>query len=162
MQVTQRVMLALAVSSALMASTAHADLLGSLKSAATEQLNQSSSGSGSNSLASLGALLNGSDTTLKAKSATNAAGILQYCVKNNVLSAGNADAVKDKLLTKLGITSPSGAESQDYQDGLGGILHTGQGKNLDLNNLGTATDQLKEKITTKACDVVLKQSTSLL
>ncbi len=50
---------------------------------------------------------------------TNAAGILQYCVKNNVLSANGAEGVKDQLLSKLGITSTENAKSQDYQQGPG-------------------------------------------
>lgn len=63
-------------------------------------------------------------------------------------------------MSKLGITSTENAKSQDYQEGLGGLLKTGEGKSLDLNNLGTA--QLTEKIKTKACDLVLQQGKSFL
>ena len=69
-------------------------------------------------------------------------------------------AVQDKLLSKLGISSPENAKSQDYQQGLGGLLQTGEGKSLDLNSLGTS--QITEKVKQKACDLVLKQGASFI
>lgn len=96
---------------------------------------------------------------------TNAAGVLQYRVKNNLLSAGSTSTVKDQLLTKLGINntasaSSSTAKTQDYQSGLAGILNTSQGNAVDLNALSTS--QLTEKVKTKACDLVLKQSKNVI
>lgn len=88
--------------------------------------------------------------------------MLQYCVKNNVLSKASTENVKDQLLSKLGIQSASGAESQDYQQGLGGLLKTGKDQSVDLNNLGSGLTQVKEKVKTKACDVVLKQAKSFI
>ena len=90
------------------------------------------------------------------------AGVLQYCVKNNVLSKASTENVKDQLLSKLGIQTASGAESQDYQQGLGGLLKTGKDQSVDLNNLGSGLTQVKEKVKTKACDVVLKQAKSFI
>ena len=167
---------ALALGGLLASGAAQADWAGTLKSASdalngnnTNTANTSTSGSaaattgtGGLSLGALTGLLNGGDNGLKAESATNAAGVLEYCVKNNVLSTANATSVKDQLLSKLGIQSASGAQSEEYQDGLGGILHTGQGNDLNLSNLGVGTAQLKQKLKTKACDVVLKQSKKLL
>jgi len=164
---------ALALGGMLASGAAQADWAGTLKSAsdalnsnnsntATSGSNTAATGSGGLSLGTLTGLLNGGDTGLKAESATNAAGVLEYCVKNNVLSTTNATSVKDQLLSKLGIQSASGAQSEDYQDGLGGILHTGQGNDLNLSNIGVGTAQLKQKLKTKACDVVLKQSKKLL
>lgn len=158
MNTTHRLMLAFAFSSTLLAGTASANsLLDSVKSAADQY---SKSGDSSSSLSSLTGLLNGSDKALSASTMTNAAGILQYCVQNNVLSANGTTAIKDQLMSKLGITSTENAKSQDYQEGLGGVLKTGEGKSLNLNNLGS--EQITEKIKTKACDLVLKQGQSFL
>lgn len=138
-------------------------------------LNQSNANSGTQnstatnnsgtSLTSLAGLLNGGDKALSAGTMTNAAGVLQYCVKNNLLSAGSTSTVKDQLLTKLGINntasaSSSTAKTQDYQSGLAGILNTSQGNAVDLNALSTS--QLTEKVKTKACDLVLKQSKNFI
>ncbi|WP_227732810.1 DUF2501 domain-containing protein [Yersinia proxima] len=158
MNTTHRLMLAFAFSSTLLAGTASANsLLDSVKGAADQY---SKSGDSSSSLSSLTGLLNGGDKALSASTMTNAAGILQYCVQNNVLSANGTTAIKDQLMSKLGITSTENAKSQDYQEGLGGLLKTGEGKSLNLNDLGS--EQITEKIKTKACDLVLKQGQSFL
>jgi len=158
--------LALAASGLLIAGGAQANsLLGSLSDAANQQLSGSGNSTPANgtSMSQLTSLLNGSGNNLTSKSSTNAAGILQYCVQNNVLSATNATSVKDKLMNKLGIENSTATQKVDYQDGLSGILHTGNGQNLDLNNLGGGGfTQLKEKVKTKACNVVLKQAKSFL
>ncbi|CAM3433263.1 hypothetical protein BS639_06620 [Rouxiella silvae] len=159
--------LALAASGLLMASGAQAanSLLGSLSDAANQQLGGNASGGseGGYSMSQLTSLLGGSNSNLTSKSSTNAAGILQYCVKNNVLSATSATSVKDKLMDKLGIQNAGTTQKADYQDGLNGILHTGKGQNVDLSSLDSGgLTQLKEKVKTKACDVVLKQAKSFL
>jgi len=161
MKALKTAVLAIAASGCLLAGGAQAsNLLSSLQDAANQGLNN---GSGSNnSTAALTSLLNGGDSALTSKSATNAAGVLQYCVKNNVLSQASTEGVKDKLLSKLGIQSASGAQSQDYQNGLGGLLQTGKGQTVDLNNLGSGLTQVKEKVKQKACDVVLKQAKSFI
>jgi hypothetical protein len=157
-------LMALTVTGLLLAGGAQANnLLNSLSDAANQQLgnNGSSAGNG-NSMGQLSSLLSGSDNNLTAKSRTNAAGILGYCVKNNLLSASSATSVKDKLMSKLGMQNASTAQKTDYQDGLGGILHSGNGQNLDLNNLGSGMTQIKEKVKEKACNVVLKQAKSFI
>ena len=162
MNTQYRLLLALSLSTVMATGSAHAaGLMDSLSSAATE-LSKSGgeSSNGGLSLSSLSGLLNGGDKALSSSSMTNAAGILQYCVKNNVLSANGTEAVKDKLLDKLGITSTANANSEDYQQGLGGLLNTGKGKALDLNSLGTS--QITEKVKQKACDLVLKQGMSFI
>lgn len=161
-------LLALAAGGLLVAGGAQAatNLLGSLSDAATQQLSGTGTSGGSGySMGQLTSLLNGSSNNLTAKSSTNAAGVLQYCVKNNVLSATGATSVKNQLMTKLGVQNDTAAQKADYQDGLNGILHTGSGQNLDLNSLGAGTGgltQIKEKVKTKACNVVLKQAKSFL
>lgn len=162
MKALKTVLLTIAASGMLVAGGAQAsNLLSSLQDAANQGLS-GNSGSGTNSASSLASLLNGGDSALTSKSATNVAGVLQYCVKNNVLSQASTEGVKDKLLSKLGIESASGAQSQDYQNGLGGLLQTGKGQNVDLNNLGSGLTQVKEKVKQKACDVVLKQAKSFI
>ncbi|MFV8906134.1 DUF2501 domain-containing protein [Serratia fonticola] len=161
MNTKHRLLLALSLTTVMATGSAQAaGLMDSLGSAATE-LSKSggSTSSGGMSLSSLSGLLNGGDKALSSSSMTNAAGILQYCVQNNVLSANGTEAVKDQLLNKLGI-STANANSEDYQQGLGGLLLTGKGNTLDLNSLGTS--QITEKVKQKACDLVLKQGMSFI
>ncbi len=164
-----RLAVALALSVVLSSGLAHAagNWMDSVNSVAGE-LNKSSTGNGASatagattgnnasSLASLSGLLNGGDKALSSRSMTNAAGVLQYCVKNNLLSANGASTLKDRMLSKLGITGTSEAKSPDYQQGLGGLLTTGKNGQVNLNELSNS--QLGQKVKTKACDVVLKQS----
>ncbi|WP_421081599.1 DUF2501 domain-containing protein [Serratia fonticola] len=162
MNTKHRLLLALSLTTVMAVGSAQAaGLMDSLSSAATE-LSKSggSTSNGGMSLSSLSGLLNGGDKALSSSSMTNAAGILQYCVQNNVLSANGTEAVKDQLLNKLGITSTANANSEDYQQGLGGLLNTGKGNTLDLNSLGTS--QITEKVKKKACDLVLKQGMSFI
>jgi len=162
MKALKTVLLAIATSGVLVAGGAQAsNLLSSLQDAANQGLN-GASGNNNNSTSALTSLLSGGDSALTSKSATNVAGVLQYCVKNNVLSKASTEGVKDQLLSKLGIQSAAGAQSQDYQNGLGGLLQTGKGQNVDLNNLGSGLTQVKEKVKQKACDVVLKQAKSFI
>ncbi|MEX2976993.1 DUF2501 domain-containing protein [Serratia fonticola] len=162
MNTKHRLLLALSLTTVMATGSAQAaGLMDSLSSAATE-LSKSggSTSNGGMSLSSLSGLLNGGDKALSSSSMTNASGILQYCVQNNVLSANGTEAVKDQLLNKLGITSTANANSEDYQQGLGGLLNTGKGNTLDLNSLGTS--QITEKVKQKACDLVLKQGMSFI
>lgn len=155
---THRLLLALAFSTPLMTGAAHANsLLDSVKGAASQY---GKSVDSSSSLSSLTGLLNGGDKALSSSSMTNATGILQYCVKSNVLSADGTTAVKDQLMSQLGLNGTDASQSPDYKEGLDGLLKTGEGKSLDLNNLGTG--KLTENVKTKACDLVLKQGKSFL
>ncbi|CAM3994523.1 MULTISPECIES: DUF2501 domain-containing protein [Rahnella] len=164
MKALQAVVLTLASAGLFLSAGAQAsnNLLGQLQQAASDGLNGSSKSGSTGTTSSLTSLLSGGDSALTSTSASNAAGVLQYCVKNNVLSKASTENVKDQLLNKLGIQSASGAESQDYQQGLGGLLKTGKDQSVDLNNLGSGLTQVKEKVKTKACDVVLKQAKSFI
>lgn len=141
---------------------AHADVFGALKSAATKELSSSdsstSTSSGSSSLSSLEGLLpGGTSSSLTSKTASNAAGILEYCIKNNVVS--NADSVKNKLLEKIGLQQEAKQQNDEsFKDGLKGILH-GDTSTVDLSAM---TGKMKEKVTTEACDLVLKNAKSFL
>ena len=169
MNTTHRLVWALAFSAALSSGLAQAatnwmDTVNSAASALGKSGNTSTSSTttttNSTSLSSLTGLLNGGDKTLSAGSMTNAAGVLEYCVKNNVLSSSGVSSVKDQVLNKLGISSPSNANSQDYQQGLGGLLNTAQGGQLNLKQLSSSP--LGEKVKTKACDIILKQSKNFI
>jgi hypothetical protein len=135
-----------------------------LSSAASQlsQQNNSTSNTGTNtapnsglSLSSLTGLLNGGDKAVSANSMTNAAGVMSYCVQHNVVD-NNVSSVKDQVLSKLGLSSPTAqAQKTDYQQGLQGLLNTGNGQQLNLQSLSSSP--MGEKLKTKACDVVLKQ-----
>jgi len=137
---------------------ASADLLGDLTSKASESLGSSqgagTGGSGLGSLGSLGSSLGlpslGGDT------ASNAAGVLQYCAQNKLVNATSAENIKGQLMGKLGMEDSS-SQQQDsgYQQGLGGVLSGSDGSSFDLNKL---KGDLKEK----ACDYVLDNAPSLL
>lgn len=140
--------------------SAHADLMGSLKSASEQLSSSTASTSGTNSSSlltgALGSLMGGNAQALQSTSSANIGGVLSYCVQNNVLVAGNqkVESVKDALLNKLGTQT----ESQSYQNGLNGILDL-QGKDdVNLNNLGSMTSDMKAKIKTKVCGMVLDQA----
>lgn len=81
----------------------------------------------------------------------NAAGVLQYCVKNNYLG-GDATSVKDKLLGKI-----TGQKQQQtgFANGAKGLLQGGDGKSLNLKGLSS-------KVKEKACDYVLKNASTLI
>ncbi|WP_129951203.1 MULTISPECIES: DUF2501 domain-containing protein [unclassified Rahnella] len=164
MKTLKAVVLAIASAGILLSAGAQAsnNLLGQLQQAANEGLNGGSKSGSTGTTSSLTSLLSGGDSALTSTSANNVAGVLQYCVKNNVLSKASTENVKDQLLSKLGIQTAEGAESQDYQQGLGGLLKTGKDQSVDLNNLGNGLTQVKEKVKTKACDVVLKQAKSFI
>ncbi|UYA61126.1 Putative glycoprotein/receptor [Pectobacterium sp. F1-1] len=128
-------------------------------SSAVSQLGQNSASSGG--LSGLAGLLNGGNQALSAGSMNNAAGILQYCVKQKLVSATNTENIKNQLLDKLGLTSQQEKQQQtDYTQGLAGLLNTRDGKQLNLNNIGNTP--LAEKVKTKACDIVLKQGVKFL
>jgi len=82
----------------------------------------------------------------------NAAGVLQYCVKNNYLSADAAGGVKDKL---LGMVTGQKPQETGYASGVQGMLQGSDGKSLSL-------DSINSQLKTKACDYVLANAKSLI
>ena len=86
-----------------------------------------------------------------ASTAGNAAGVIQYCVKNNYLNAANANGIKDKL---LGMVTGQKPQQTGYANGAKGLLMGSDGQSLNLKGL---SGKLKEK----ACDYVLKNASSL-
>lgn len=89
----------------------------------------------------------------------NVAGILEYCVKNNYLGGDSGAAgIAGKLLGK----TKGGASNSDYSSGAAGLLKGKDGNTTNLSTLGGGNSDLKSKLTTKACDVILKQGKSFL
>ncbi|MEO7014866.1 MAG: DUF2501 domain-containing protein [Dokdonella sp.] len=110
----------------------------------------------------LGALKGGAGgdmSSMAAGSAGNAAGIIEFCVKNNYLSGDAASSMKDKLMGKMGGgTDESAQDKTDFSSGAAGMLKTGDGKSVDLAQMGS----LKKSVTKKACASVLEHAKSLL
>jgi hypothetical protein len=110
----------------------------------------------SGGLGSIGGMAGGlSGQSLSAGSMGNVAGLLKYCISNNYLQGGDASSIQNQLMGKL----PGGAASSDssYQDGAKGLLHSSDGKQLDLSGGG-----LKAQATGQVCNQILAQAKSLL
>ena len=106
-------------------------------------------GGGAGGLSALGlGGLTGSGT------ASNAAGVLTYCMKNNYLNADKAAEVKNQLLGKLGLGQQEQPKDQGYKDGLMGMIKGNNGQSFSLDKVSN----LKEK----ACDFVLDNAKSLI
>ncbi|WP_260397176.1 DUF2501 domain-containing protein [Variovorax sp. KBW07] len=130
------------------------NLLDQLKEKAGEAASansQGSGGSGGSSLGNLGSSLGFKMPAIGSSTIGNAAGVLQYCVKNNYLG-GDAASVKDKLLAKITGQKP---QETGFASGAKGLLKGGDGQTLNFKILSS-------KVKTKACDYVLKNATSLL
>ena len=111
-------------------------------------------GSADAQLGDLKSLAGGADvSSLASGTAGNAAGVVEYCVKNNYLGGGAA-GIKDKLMGKIGGDS----DKSDYNDGAKGLVKTSDGKSVDIGQLGS----MKKSITKKACAAVLDHAKSLL
>ncbi len=131
------------------------NLLDQLKEKAGEAATANSQGSGGSTggsaLGNLGSSLGFKMPAIGTSTMGNAAGVLQYCVKNNYLG-GDAASVKDKLLAKI-----TGQKKQEtgFASGAKGLLQGGDGKSLNFKGLSS-------KVKEKACDYVLKNATSLI
>ncbi|WP_395327472.1 DUF2501 domain-containing protein [Novosphingobium sp. BL-8H] len=82
---------------------------------------------------------------------SNAAGVLSYCAKNKLVDQVQGNSVYSALTKKPDVeqTSPS------YTSGAAGNIIGGDGKTFSL-------DKAPKQVRQKACDMVLKQSKSLL
>lgn len=87
--------------------------------------------------------------------ASNAAGVITYCMKNNYLNADKAAEVKNQLLGKLGMGQQEQPKDQGYKDGLMGMVKGDNGQSFSM-------DKIKGNLKEKACDFVLDNAKSLL
>ncbi|WP_338635785.1 DUF2501 domain-containing protein [Erwinia persicina] len=165
MKAAMKWVLACSVTTALFSATAGAaswqDQLNSAASALGQNGSSTTNTSGANaapagnSLGALTGLLNGGSQSLSAGTMTNAAGVLQYCVQNNIVD-NNVSSVKEQLLGKLGLQdTQKQQETTDFKQGLMGLLNTGNNQQVNLKALGDTP--MGKKVKTKACDLVLKQ-----
>ena len=119
----------------------------------------------SSSTSGLGGMLGGSGGSsalsalglgnLSSGTASNAAGVLTYCMKNNYLNADKAAQVKNQLLGKLGLGQKEEPKDPGYQNGLMGMVTGADGKSFSL-------DKVKSNLKEKACDFVLDNAKSLI
>lgn len=106
----------------------------------------------------LGAVTGGMDlSSLSSGSAGNAAGILQFCISNNYLTANAASSMKDRLVSKIG-GADAAQQDTGYADGTQGTLTGRDGKSIDITKMGS----LESNLTQKACGAVLDHASSLL
>lgn len=146
--------LAAAAASFFPLSAAHAQLMDAVKG----QLGGLGQGGAAGSTTNASGLGDMSLSSMTSGSMGNVAGVLEFCMKNNYLNANAATGVKDKLLGKLSGATPEAKKTDTgYMAGLGGLLTGKDGQNVDLKGGG-----LKEELTRKACDQVLKQGKSLM
>lgn len=87
--------------------------------------------------------------------ASNAAGVITYCMKNNYLNANKAAQVKNQLLGKMGLGQKEEPKDEGYLSGLSGMVTGSGGKSFSL-------DKVKGDLKEKACDYVLDNAKSLL
>lgn len=87
--------------------------------------------------------------------ASNAAGVITYCMKNNYLNADKATQVKNQLLGKLGLGQKEEPKDEGYQSGLMGMVKGSDGQSFSL-------DKIKGNLKEKACDFVLDHAKSLI
>jgi hypothetical protein len=132
-------------------------LSGSLTAQGLGQLKDIAGGSGLGGAASsLGSL-----SSITSGSTGNVAGIIEYCLKNNYLSGGNASSassIKDQLMGKMTSSGDQPAENNpDYSSGVQGIVTGSSGQSVDLSMAG-----LKDKAVKKVCQKILEQGKSLL
>lgn len=99
-------------------------------------------------LGSLGSLATGS--------MGNAAGIIEYCLKNKYLSGNRVAQVKDGLMGKMPGGQAAATADSGYLDGTNGLLNTSDGRKTDLAS--GMTDSIKKQ----ACDFVLAQGQAML
>jgi len=105
---------------------------------------------GSNLLNGLGGLGGGLPSVTQAAPA-NVAGVLQYCLQNNLLSQGAAGSTESALTSQLG----GATQSSDYQTGTNGMLETGNNQTFNL-------ESAKSQVAQEVCNLVLQHAKSLL
>lgn len=95
-------------------------------------------------------MLNGIVPGMSSTSTGNVAGILNYCVQQNVVNSTTATDTLGKLQGQSGVTS-----SSEYTAGQKGVLETANGKQFSLASAKTAVKQ-------KVCNMVLQRAQNLL
>lgn len=132
-------------------SLAAASAFDNLKQSASGLMN-SANATQSQSAAGSGTLLRQLGTgSFSLASMQNVAGVLGYCQKHGYTQSAT-ERVKNTLLSKLGGRSEA-EKSAGYQQGLSGVLESGQGSRFNLASL-------KDQIGTRVCGAVADQAVS--
>ncbi len=82
---------------------------------------------------------------------SNAAGVLTYCAKNKLIDSAKSNSVYSALTKKPDVSK----DDSSYSSGSAGNILSGDGKTFSL-------DKAPKQVRQKACDMVLKQSQSML
>lgn len=85
---------------------------------------------------------------------SNAAGVLSYCAKNKLIDSAQSNPVYSSLVKKPDVSE----NDSSFTSGSAGNILTGKGDSSSTFSLDKAPKQVRQK----ACDMVLKQSRSLL
>ncbi len=120
-------------------------LLG-LATPASAQIPSLGSLGGGNALSGLGG---GMLPNVSSVGASNAAGLLGYCVKRKLLGGTDASSVLGKLTGQQSVTT-----SKDYAAGQAGQLVTGNGT--------VSLDSMKDNVKGKVCSMVLDHAQSFV
>ncbi|ODT79825.1 MAG: hypothetical protein ABS69_06945 [Nitrosomonadales bacterium SCN 54-20] len=97
-------------------------------------------------------------SSITSGSAGNAAGIIEYCMKNNYLGGDNASSVRDQLMGKITGSGDQPAQNNpDYINGAQGIVSGSTGQNVNLSMAGMKASAVK-----KVCETILEQGQSML
>ncbi len=94
---------------------------------------------------------------LASGSASNAAGLLQFCIGNGYLAAKDASSMRDNLTAKAGGADAVQSDT-GFRNGASGILNGSDGKDVDITKLGS----LESNLTQQACSAILQHASSLL
>ncbi|MEO8768287.1 MAG: DUF2501 domain-containing protein [Nitrosospira sp.] len=123
---------------------------------AAQDLGQSKDIAGGSSLGGAASSL-GSLSSITSGTTGNAAGIIEFCIKNNYLKA-DAVGIKDQLIAKATGSKDQTAQGEaDYVNGMNGILKDSDGISLDLSTAGLKSTALK-----KVCEKIHEQGKSML
>lgn len=85
---------------------------------------------------------------------SNAAGVLTYCAKNKLIDSAQSNSVYSALVNKPDVSK----DDSSFTAGSAGNILTGKSGSTSTFSL----DKAPKKVRQQACDMVLKQSRSLL
>ncbi len=132
-------------------SAASANAFDNLKQEASGLMNSPNATQSGNAAGSATLLRQLGSGSFNLSSMQNVAGVLAYCQKQGYTQSA-AEQVKNRLLSRLGGQSQA-EKSAGYQQGLSGVLQSGQGNRFNLANL-------KERIGTRVCGAIANQALS--
>lgn len=98
--------------------------------------------------------MSGAVPDLATMGGSNAAGVLTYCAKNKLIDSAQSNSVYSALVKKPGVSE----DDSGFTSGSSGNILTSKGGTSSTFSLNKAPKQVRQK----ACDMVLKQSRSLL